>query len=71
MANFRTPICMALALAATNSVAFAQPSGTAIPVTVDNYNRAQTDVYFGQTVKRATWANSGMAASWRRLSTGA
>jgi hypothetical protein len=51
VANFRAPVCMALALAATNSVAFAQPSGTAIPVTADNYNRAQTDVYFGQTVK--------------------
>jgi hypothetical protein len=51
MANFRAPVCMALALAATNSVAFAQPSGTAIPVTLDNYNRAQTDAYFGQTVK--------------------
>jgi hypothetical protein len=51
MANFRAPVCIALALAVTNSVAFAQPSGTAIPVTVDNYNRAQTDVYFGQTVK--------------------
>src|SRR5262249_57640540 len=25
--------------------------GNAIPVTVDNYNRAQSDVYFGQTVK--------------------
>lgn len=33
MENFRAPVCMALALAATNSVAFAQPSGTAIPVT--------------------------------------
>jgi hypothetical protein len=45
MANFRAPVCMALALAlalalaVTNSVALAQPSSTAIPVTVDNYNR--------------------------------
>ena len=39
-------------LAATSSVALAQsPSGAAVPVTVDNYNRAQSDVYFGQTVK--------------------
>jgi hypothetical protein len=52
MRKFRIPICAALSLAATSSVAFAQPpSGTAVPVTVDNYIRAQTDVYFGQTVK--------------------
>ena len=43
---------VALSLAATSSVAFAQPPlSTAVPVTVDNYNRAQSDVYFGQTVK--------------------
>jgi hypothetical protein len=52
MRNFRTEICAASLLAATSSVALAQsPSGTAVPVTVDNYNRAQSDVYFGQTVK--------------------
>jgi hypothetical protein len=52
MRNFRTEICAASLLAATNSVALAQsPSGTAVPVTVDNYNRAQSDIYFGQTVK--------------------
>src|SRR5215472_8487828 len=42
MRNFRTEICAASLLAAT---------GTAVPVTIDNYNRAQSDVYFGQTVK--------------------
>jgi len=52
MRNFRTEICAASLLAATSSVALAQsPSGAAVPVTADNYNRAQTDVYFGQTVK--------------------
>ena len=52
MKNFRTQICTALSLAATSSVALAQaPSGTGVPVTVDNYNRAQSDVYFGLTVK--------------------
>jgi len=52
MRNFRTEICAASLLAATSSVALAQsPSGAAVPVTVDNYNRAQTDVYFGQIVK--------------------
>ena len=38
----------AVMLAATSSTALA---GTAVPVTVDNYNRAQSDVYFGLTVK--------------------
>ena len=43
---------MALSLAATSSVALAQtPSAGAIPVTVDNYIRAQSDIYFGQTAK--------------------
>jgi hypothetical protein len=52
MRNFRTEICAASLLAATSSVPLAQsPSGTAVRVAVDNYNRAQTDVYFGQTVK--------------------
>src|SRR5499427_7180847 len=52
MKNFSAPICAASLFAATHPVALAQPpSGTAMPVTVDNYNRAQTDVYFGQTVK--------------------
>jgi hypothetical protein len=52
MRNFRAPICATTLRAATSAVALAQPpSGTAVPVTIDNYNRAQTDVYFGQTVK--------------------
>jgi len=33
------------------AVALAQ-SGTAVPVTVDNYNRAQSDVYFGLNIER-------------------
>jgi hypothetical protein len=52
MKNFGAPVCAALSLAATSSVALAQtPSPGAVPVTVDNYIRAQSDVYFGQTVK--------------------
>ena len=43
---------MAPSLAATGPVALAQTlSADAIPVTVDNYNRAQTDVYFDSVVK--------------------
>ena len=42
----------AVMLAATSSVALAQPpSSTAVPVTVDNYNRARSDVYFGLSFK--------------------
>src|SRR5215472_11076511 len=48
MRNFRTEICAASLLAAT---------GTAVPVTIDNYNRAQSDVYFGQTVKAGAFGN--------------
>jgi hypothetical protein len=52
MRNFRPQICAALSLVATSSVALAQaPSSPAVPVTVDNYIRAQSDIYFGQTVK--------------------
>ncbi len=52
MRNFRPQICAALSLAATSSLALAQaPSSSAVPVTVDNYIRAQSDIYFGQTVK--------------------
>jgi hypothetical protein len=48
--NFLAEISAASLLAATSSVALTQ-SGTAVPVTVDNYNRAQSGVYFGLTVK--------------------
>jgi hypothetical protein len=52
MTSSRTWFCAALSLAATCSVALAQqPSGTAVPVTVDNYIRAQSDVYFAGVVK--------------------
>jgi hypothetical protein len=52
MRDLRTPIRAGILLAATGSVAPAQSlSGNGVPVTVDNYNRAQSDVYFGQIVK--------------------
>src|SRR6266404_7343637 len=53
MRHVPTQIGAGLLLAATSSVALAQsPSATAIPVTIDNYNRAESDVYFGLNVKR-------------------
>ena len=52
MWTFGTLICAALSLALTSPVALAQPaSSIVVPVTVDNYIRAQSDVYFAQTVK--------------------
>ncbi len=53
MKNLRVQICAGLLLAAANNLAFAQtqptpraPAGNAIPVTVDNFNRAETDMNF-------------------------
>jgi len=46
--------CLAIILSLGHTAfALAQPvpQTPALPVTADNYNRAQTDIYFGQTVK--------------------
>lgn len=52
MKVFVLPVCACLLLAATNFVSFAQaPSGKAVPVTADNFNRAETDMYFARFVK--------------------
>jgi hypothetical protein len=52
MKKIYTHIWMALSLAAMGPVAVAQqPPGPTVPVTIDNYNRAQTDVYFALVVK--------------------
>src|SRR5882757_1245394 len=48
--SMRTLVCMSLLMA--SSVVSAQTTASpAQPVTVDNYNRAQTDVYFAGVVK--------------------
>lgn len=45
---------VALALAAATAPAHAQqPSGAAVPVTVDNFTRAESDLYMGNSVKEA------------------
>jgi len=65
MRNFRTPIRAGILLAATSSVAPAQlPSGNGVPVTVENYIRAQSDVYFGQIVKTGAF---GKQASLKKV----
>jgi hypothetical protein len=52
MTSFGSLVYVALSLAAMCAAALAQqPSGAAVPVTVDNYNRAQSDVYFAGVVK--------------------
>jgi hypothetical protein len=52
MKKIHTAICTSLLLAAINPMAFAQePSSLTVPVTIDNYNRAQSDVYFALIAK--------------------
>lgn len=52
MKKIHTNIWIAMALAAMCPVALAQPpSGPTVPVTIDNYNRAQTDIYFALIAK--------------------
>ncbi|XIA62515.1 DUF1254 domain-containing protein [Bradyrhizobium sp. TZ2] len=50
-----TFICVVVALAAAASFALAQtpPSGDAVPVTADNFRRAESDMYFASAVKQA------------------
>jgi hypothetical protein len=57
MKNMRIQICAGLLLVSANSAALAQPqpapqapAGSAVPVTVDNFNRAETDMYMGSIV---------------------
>lgn len=56
MKTFRTSICACLLLAASGSLVLAQaPAGNAIPVTADNFVRAETDMYFALFVKRGAF----------------
>jgi len=57
VANIRVHICAGLLLAAANNAALSQaqpvpqaPASSAVPVTVDNFNRAETEMYKGSTV---------------------
>src|SRR6516162_6520064 len=57
MSKRLTPIVVGLALAAGVSIALAQaPSGNAIPVTPDNFIRAETDNTFDDLVKEGAFA---------------
>ena len=57
MKSMRTHICAGLLLVSANNAALAQaqpapqaPAGSTVPVTVDNFNRAESDMYKGSTV---------------------
>ena len=53
MKNFVMQICGGLLLAMASSVALAQtPTGDAVPVTADNFKRAETDMYFAMFAKQ-------------------
>jgi hypothetical protein len=58
MNNHCVQVCVGFLLVATNAAVFAQgqsaqqaPTGNAVQVTPDNFNRAETDKYFGASVK--------------------
>jgi hypothetical protein len=52
MKKIHTAIWMALSLGAISPIAGTQtPSSPTVPVTIDNYNRAQSDVYFALIAK--------------------
>ena len=48
----RMPLALATTLTLTTSVVGAQPDGSQpMPVTVDNFVRAETNLYFGNALK--------------------
>ena len=56
MQNFRAAIMAVLTVVATASLALGQtPARDAIPVTADNFNRAETDMHFALFVKRGAF----------------
>jgi hypothetical protein len=59
---FKSALIAALSFAAPAYPGQAQPvpqapAGNAVPVTADNFNRAETDMYFGKRVERAGIGN--------------
>jgi hypothetical protein len=68
--HFKTALITALIFAASAYPGQAEPvpqapAGNAVPVTADNFNRAETDMYFGKrVVKSGGVATSRTAASY-------
>ena len=52
-----------------HSAAGRRPAGNAVPVTADNFIRAETDMYFGGVVKRQAASASSRTTASRRRST--
>ena len=51
MKNLLIQMCAGLLLAASVVNVHAQPAGTAVPVTADNFRRAESDMYLAGFVK--------------------
>lgn len=55
MTRYRVSALIGIGLVTSVSLALAKaPSGSTIPVTLDNFPRAETDLYFGTAVKQAS-----------------
>jgi hypothetical protein len=66
MKNLRIQICAGLLLVAANNAAIAQaqpapqaPAGSAVPVTADNFNRAESDLVISSIVKDGGFGEYG------------
>src|SRR5260370_3412296 len=69
---FKSALIAALSFAASFYPGQAQPvpqapAGNAVPVTADNFNRAETDMYFGKRVKRVEGGGIGNLSHSREL----
>jgi hypothetical protein len=62
MKKIHTAIWIVLSLGTISPIAHAQTS-PAVPVTIDNYNRAQSDVYFALIAKGGGFGSSGTGAA--------
>src|SRR5258708_9942516 len=70
--QFKSALIAALIFAASAYPGQAQPvsqapAGNAVPVTADNFNRAETDMYFGKRVKRVEGGGIGNLSHSREL----
>jgi hypothetical protein len=63
-------VCAIALIFAAAFSAEAQPSGNPVPVTTDNFARAESDTYFANIVKQAGgWENFSIAAKSNRSTT--
>ena len=69
MKTKRMRYALALMLAAINGAQAQAPAGNAVPVTVDNFVRAESDLYFAGIVKEAAPSGNLSIAANRLRST--